>query len=88
MSNIPQILEIKTPTSGSYPWLSQKSDNPRIQGIIEKGFWVDQIRGTLVYCSLYGHSEIDYFGKLPRIAMIKHTPSVTTVVFNLKEDKP
>lgn len=86
MSNIPQILEIKS--DAVYPWEGQKSKDPRIQAIIEKGFWVDEVKGNLVYATLYGHSEVDYFGDLPRVAMMRHTPKETTVVFNLKNETP
>lgn len=70
----------------SYSWDGQKSSNPKIQAIIDHGFWVDKISGDLAICSLYGSSEIDYSGDLPRIAMIRHEGKKTYVAFNISED--
>lgn len=66
-----------------HSWEGQGSENPKIQAIINKGFWVDKITGNLIHCSLYGSSEIDYLQELPPIAMIRHENDETYVVFNI-----
>jgi len=69
----------------SYSWDGQRSDNPKIQAIIDHGFWVDKITGNLIHCSLYGLSEIDYSGDLPRISMVRHESNRTYIAFNIGE---
>lgn len=71
-----------------YSWIGQRSANPKIQAIINHGFWVDEVKGNLVYATIYGHSEVDYSGELPRIQMMRHTSKETTVIFNLENRKP
>lgn len=86
MTNIAKVSEIKN--NALYPWEGQKSQDPRIQAIINKGYWVDEVKGNLVYATLYGHSEVDYFGELPRVQMMRHTSKETTVIFNLEKPRP
>lgn len=84
-------VEAMNPKS-PYPWEGQRSDNPKIQYVIERGYWVDKEHEHWVddryeitlHCSLYGQSQIDYSGTLPQVVYIAHHPDRTEVVFCIK----
>ena len=79
------VEEIKS--SGGYSWECQRSDDQKIQRLINHGLWFDRIEKdpwgqTLVVMELYGISEraINSIGEL---VYVEHTPKVTTLKFKI-----
>ena len=79
------VEQIKS--SGGYSWECQRSDDHRIQRLINHGLWFDRIEKdpwgqTLAVMELYGSSEraINSMGEL---VYVQHTPKVTILKFKI-----
>lgn len=78
------IVETITRYSASgYPNTIQQSSQKPIQNIIDHGFWITDIKGSLVKTVLNGPCSIDYDKDLPRVAMMNPGHGECEVWFRL-----
>ena len=77
------IVTETTSYAAGYPNTVQRSEQKPIQNLIDHGFWITEINGSLVKTVLNGPSKIDYGKDLPRVAMIKPGRGECDVWFRL-----